>query len=108
MNRYKQQLTRKNNMETENSIQSSMSIAELEKLCARISAYPKQVHINILSIFQQNGVTINQGKDLTHINMNYVSDEVLAKVVEHIDNYDEQQRILEELENKKNEFSKLI
>ena len=92
----------------ENETREKYSQQDLEKLRIRIEKYPKQVHVDILSILHRNNVTINELKDGSLINMNYIGEDVLEQIISYIDSYDKQQSELEAFEQKKNELCNLL
>ena len=80
---------------------------ELKKIQKKIEGLSMNVQIEILKIFRENNVVMNENNNGIFINLSYYRDtDIIDKIKKYLDYNDKQEKFLDVLENEKNNIKK--
>jgi hypothetical protein len=80
---------------------------ELKKIQIKIEGLSMNVQIEILKIFRENNVVMNENNNGIFINLSYYRDtDIIDKIKKYLDYNDKQEKFLDVLENEKNNIKK--
>jgi len=80
----------------------------LEELKNELERLPDKNHLEIFKIFKEYGVEYSENKNGIFINLSFVENEVLDKLMSYLSKIKEQNLFLEKLENQKEEYKSLF
>ena len=87
-------------------VQKKKSLDEIEKLKKDIEQMPKVNHVEVLRMFKQNKIQLNENQNGVFINMTELDDAIIEKLQQYVEYVISQHKELSQQEKVKENFHK--